>query len=261
MNYKDTVGRIFDIQKFSVHDGPGIRTIVFLKGCMFRCKWCCNPESQSYEIQQMNMEGKDSLIGRDVTAREVMAEVAKDMNYYLRSGGGVTLSGGESLLQPDFAKALFMTAHDYGINTAIESTGAVDFDIIADILPHIDYFLMDIKHMNPDKHREYIGKDNALVLENAPKIAKMANSLVIRVPVIPGFNDTESEISDIARFASGLEGVKKMHLLPYHRLGIDKYAAIGREYQLKDILPPDDAAMARLKRSAEKYGIECQIGG
>ena len=103
----DTKGRIFDIQKFSVHDGPGIRTIIFLKGCALRCRWCCNPESQSYDIQQMNMDGKIKTVGRDVTVREIMDEVAKDMNYYRRSGGGITLSGGESLLQPEFAKALF----------------------------------------------------------------------------------------------------------------------------------------------------------
>ncbi len=261
MDYLDTRGRIFDIQKFSVHDGPGIRTIVFLKGCLFRCKWCCNPESQEFEIQQMNMDGKPKTVGRDVTVREVMAEVAKDMNYFLRSGGGLTLSGGESLLQPEFAKALLMTAHDYGINTAIESTGAVEFEIIEELLPHIDYFLMDIKHMNSEKHKEFIGKSNDLVLENAVKIAEKANSLVIRVPVIPTFNDTEEEIGEIAKFASSLKNVKKMHILPYHRLGQDKYEGIGRDYLLKEIKPPDDGKMAQLKRAAEKYGIECQIGG
>ncbi len=261
MDYLDTRGRIFDIQKFSVHDGPGIRTIVFLKGCLFRCKWCCNPESQSFEIQQMNMAGKPKTVGRDVTVREVMEEVAKDMNYYLRSGGGLTLSGGESLLQPEFAKSLFIAAHSYGINTAIESTGAVKFEIIEDILPHIDYFLMDIKHTNGDKHREFIGKSNELVLENAVKIAERAKNLVIRVPVIPTFNDTEEEIGEIARFASGLPNVKKMHILPYHRLGRDKYDGIGREYMLDNILPPDDGKMAQLKRAAEACGIECQIGG
>ena len=261
MNYLDTKGRIFDIQKFSVHDGPGIRTIVFLKGCLFRCKWCCNPESQSFEIQQMNMAGKTKTVGRDVTVREVMDEVAKDMNYYKRSGGGLTLSGGESLLQPEFAKALFMAAHDYGINTAIESTGAVKFEIIEDLLPHIDYFLMDIKHMDSKKHEEFIGKPNTLVLENAVKIAEKANNLVIRVPVIPTFNDTVEEIGEIAKFASSLKNVTKMHILPYHRLGFDKYTGLGREYALPDIVSPDDGKMAELKRAAEKYNIQCQIGG
>ena len=261
MDYLDTKGRIFDIQRFSVHDGPGIRTIVFLKGCMFRCKWCCNPESQSFEIQHMEMAGKPKIVGRDVTVREVMEEVAQDMTYYKRSGGGLTLSGGESLLQPEFAKGLFMAAHSYGINTAIESTGAVDFKVIEDLLPHIDYFLMDIKHMDSKKHEEFIGKPNDRVLENAVKIAEKANNLVIRVPVIPSFNDTPEEIGAIAKFASSLTNVKKMHILPYHRLGVDKYAGIGREYLMGDFAPPDDGKMASLKRVAEEYGIECQIGG
>ena len=209
----------------------------------------------------MDMAGKPKIVGRDVTVREVMAEVAQDMNYYRRSGGGLTLSGGESLLQPEFAKALFMAAHQYGMNTAIESTGAVDFNIIEDILPHIDYFLMDIKHMDSKKHEEFISKPNTKVLENAVKIAKKANNLVIRVPVIPTFNDTPEEIGAIAEFAASLDNVKKMHILPYHRLGVDKYKGVGREYALSEIVPPDDGKMAQLKRAAERFGIECQIGG
>lgn len=209
----------------------------------------------------MNMAGKPKTVGKDVTVREVMDEVVKDMRYYLRSGGGMTLSGGESFLQPDFAESLFMAAHKFGINTAVETTAAVDFEIIDKILPHIDYFLMDIKHTDSKKHEKFIGKPNSAVLENAVKISKKAKNLVIRVPVIPTFNDTEEEISEIARFASSLKGVGKMHILPYHRLGVDKYEGLGREYLLKDILPPDDAKMAALKRAAEKFGIECQIGG
>ena len=115
----DTVGRIFDIQKFSVHDGPGIRTIVFLKGCFLRCKWCCNPEGQKYEIEQMNMNGKITISGRDVAVREVMEEVLKDRPYYRRSGGGMTISGGEALFQPDFAAALLRAAKEHGVSTAL----------------------------------------------------------------------------------------------------------------------------------------------
>lgn len=261
MDIMDTKGRIFDIQRFSVHDGPGIRTIVFLKGCLFRCRWCCNPESQEFEIQNMNMAGKPKTVGRDVTVREVMDEVAKDMRYYLRSGGGMTLSGGESLLQPEFAEALFLAAHKFGINTAVETTGAVSFDIIERLLPHIDYFLMDIKHMDSKKHEEFVGKPNGIVLENAAKIARTAKNYIVRVPVIPTFNDTEEEIGEIAKFAASLGGVREMHILPYHRLGIDKYGGLGRKYTLKDIIPPDDGKMARLKKAAERFGIECRIGG
>ena len=119
MDYSAVKGRIFDIQRFSVHDGPGIRTIVFLKGCRLRCRWCCNPESQSYEIEQMELSGKVKTVGRDVTAGEIISEVERDTIYYKRSGGGLTLSGGESLTQPDFAEALLALAHSHSINTAM----------------------------------------------------------------------------------------------------------------------------------------------
>ena len=257
----DTVGRIFNIQRFSVHDGPGIRTIVFLKGCAFRCRWCCNPESQSYEIQTMNMDGKLKTEGQDVTVREVMKTVLKDRPYYRRSGGGLTLSGGESLLQPDFAVALLKTAKNNGINTAMESTGFASFDVIERFLPYLDLYLMDIKHINSEKHKKFIGKPNELVLENAKKIAEKAKKLIIRVPVIPTFNDTKEEILDIASFASKLTNVKEIHLLPYHRLGADKYKWLGRDYLMEDILPPSDEKMQELKRVAETTGLKCRIGG
>ena len=158
MDYSSTKGRIFDIQRFSIHDGPGIRTIVFLKGCPLRCKWCCNPESQRFEIEQMTMNGKVKTVGRDVTAGEVIDEVERDRMYYKRSGGGLTLSGGETLTQPDFAVALLALAHERGINTAIESTGFADFSVIERILPHLDLYLMDIKHMDSGKHKEYLAR-------------------------------------------------------------------------------------------------------
>lgn len=257
----DTVGRIFNIQRFSVHDGPGIRTIVFLKGCAFRCRWCCNPESQSFEIETMNVNGKLKTEGRDVTVREVMETVLRDRPYYYRSGGGLTLSGGESLLQPEFAVALLRTAKNNGINTAMESTGFASFDVIERFLPYLDLYLMDIKHINSEKHREFIGRPNDLVLENAKKIAEKAKKLIIRVPVIPTFNDTKEEIHDIALFASQLKNVDEIHLLPYHRLGADKYKWLGREYLMGDILPPDRFKMQELKNAAESTGLICRIGG
>ena len=128
-DYLNTQGRIFDIQKYSIHDGPGIRTIVFLKGCALRCKWCCNPESQEFKIQTLKFDGGDKIVGRDVTVKEVMDEVKKDMHYYMRSGGGLTLSGGESLLQPEFATALLRAAQEAGMTTAIETTRTDCFNI------------------------------------------------------------------------------------------------------------------------------------
>ena len=256
-----TRGRIFDIQKFSTHDGPGIRTIVFLKGCLLRCRWCCNPESQSYEIQTMIQGGKEKTIGRDVTVAEVFDIIKKDKVYYSRSGGGLTLSGGETLCQAEFAEALLRTCKNYGINTAIETTLCVPFYMIEPLIPLIDTFLVDIKHMNSAKHEEFTTMKNELILQNAVEVAKRASEFIVRVPVIPTFNDTESEIEDIAHFAKSLHGVKQMHLLPYHRLGYDKYVGLGREYKMGEVLPPDKDKMNALKSAAEKTGIRVVIGG
>ena len=287
--YRQTKGRIFDIQKFSIHDGDGIRTIVFLKGCVLRCRWCCNPESQEYAIQTMKVLGEPKIIGQDVTVDEVMKTVEQDRPYYYRSGGGLTLSGGESLCQPEFSRDLLRGAKERGINTAMESMACAKYEVIESILPYLDHYLLDIKHMNPAKHKEFTGKSNELMLENAKKIACSGQvRLSIRIPVIPTFNDSEEEIRAIARYAkeldeeacrigghragtscSGMEkyetgsyGIEKIHLLPYHRLGQDKYDGLDRKYLMKEILPPGAEQMEGLKRAAEQEsGLACQIGG
>lgn len=263
MDYLDTTGRIFDIQRYSIHDGRGIRTIVFLKGCVLRCRWCCNPESQEYAVQTMMVQGKPKIIGEDVTVRQVMETVVKDRPYYRRSGGGLTLSGGESLCQAEFAAALLRAAKEEGINTAMESMACAPMETIQKLLPWLDQYLMDIKHINSAKHKEFTGKGNELMLENARKVAQSGKTeLIIRVPVIPTFNDTEREIEEIARFSDALPGVKRIHLLPYHRLGQDKYDGLNREYLMKDILPPTNEYMAQLKRAVERVSsLECHIGG
>lgn len=259
---RNTRGRIADIQRYSIHDGPGIRTIVFLKGCHFRCRWCCNPEMQEYGIQTMTVNGVPKTVGRDVTVDEVMREVVKDRDYYRNSGGGMTLSGGECLSQPEFAIALLAAAKDEGLDTAIETTAFASYeDVIARALPFLDTCLMDIKHMDPEKHRAFIGQTNELCLQNAAKIARDARRLIIRVPTIPCFNDTPEEIGAIARFAAALPHVEELHLLPYHRLGQDKYGWLGREYTLTGILPPENAHMQELLRVVEQTGLRGQIGG
>lgn len=263
MDYLQTKGRIFDIQRYSIHDGHGIRTIVFLKGCVLRCRWCCNPESQEYRIQNMKVLGEDKVIGRDVTVREMIEVVEKDRAYYSRSGGGLTLSGGESLCQPEFARDLFRAAKERGINTALESMACAPYEKIEQILPYLDTYLMDVKHTNPVKHEEFTGKRNDLMLENARKVAASGQTnLVIRVPVIPTFNDSIPEIQDIARFSNNLPGVKKIHLLPYHRLGQDKYTGLGREYLMEGIEPPSNEYMETLKKAVHAVSdLDCQIGG
>lgn len=261
MDYLNTKGRIFDIQRFSIHDGPGIRTIVFLKGCVLRCKWCCNPESQEYDIQTMIVNGKPKTIGRDITVAEVMETILKDRPYYRRSGGGVTLSGGESLCQPDFAVALLKACKENGLDTAMESMGCAQYSVIERYLPYLDHYLMDIKHMDSAKHKEFTGRGNELMLENARLIAAHVKELIIRVPTIPTFNATKEEIGAIARFAASLPNVKQLHLLPYHRLGQDKYTGLGRAYELEGLKPPTKEFMGELRQEAEKSGLYVQIGG
>ena len=261
MSIYSTKGRIFNIQRFSIHDGPGIRTIVFFKGCYMRCAWCCNPESQSYDIQTMVENGKTKTVGQDVTVEEILPELFADEPFYRRSGGGITLSGGEILGQPEFAAALLKACQENGLHTAVESTANAPFEHIEKILPYLDLYLMDIKHMDSAKHKEYTGASNELILENAKKIAQSGVELVIRTPVVPGFNDTAEEIKAISKFAATLPGVKEHHLLPYHRLGTDKYTGLGRNYALKEILPPPQEKMEYLLSVAEESGLKIQIGG
>lgn len=255
-----TLGRIFNIQRFSIHDGPGIRTIVFFKGCPMRCAWCCNPESQSFEIEEMYEAGRVKTVGRDVTASDVMPEILADMPYYRRSGGGVTLSGGEVLCQSTFAAELLSECKSAGLHTAIESAATLSYDKIEKLLPYLDLYLMDIKHMDSGKHKEYTAHENDLILENARRVAKSGVELIIRTPVVPGFNDTEEEILAIARFAKEI-GAVEYHLLPYHRLGYDKYDGLSRSYSMRDTEPPSRERMEYLLSVAERTGIACQIGG
>lgn len=257
----DVKGRIFDIQRYSIHDGGGIRTIVFLKGCPLRCKWCCNPEGQHYNVEKMTLGGKEKIVGQDVTVGDIIDIVERDRIYYRRSGGGLTLSGGESLTQPDFAVALLKTAKERGINTAMESTGFADFSVISRYLPYLDLYLMDIKHMNSAKHKEFTSQPNELILENAKKITDAGTRLIVRTPVIPTFNATKEEIGEIAKFASSLKGVTQMHILPYHRIGTDKYKGLNRDYSLTGIEPPSKELMNELLEVVNSYGLKGQIGG
>lgn len=261
MTDREIRGRIFDIQRFSTHDGPGVRTIVFLKGCVLRCRWCCNPESQSFHIEKMLQNGVLKTVGRDVTVGEVMDNVLRDMPYYRRSGGGITLSGGEALCSPDFATALLREAKSYGLSTAVETACSMPYDVIERFIPLVDTFLTDVKHMNSAKHEQFTGMKNELIISNISRLASQTKRLIVRVPVIPTFNDTIGEISDIARFAAGLPGVQELHLLPYHRLGYDKYIGLGREYSMGDIPLLTPEKIEELKKAAQNSGLNIVIGG
>ncbi|WP_204217364.1 glycyl-radical enzyme activating protein [Gordonibacter sp. An230] len=288
-------GCVFNIQKYSVHDGPGIRTIVYLKGCPLRCKWCCNPESQlekpqiAYNIEKCigdvcllcegvcprhNIAFMDTnkvwidhgncinclqcakvcpagaiiSYGEYREASDVVDEVERDLTFYSRSGGGMTLSGGEPLLQADYALALLKEAKRRGINTAIETCGCVPWKRAEEVFSYLDYAFFDIKSMDAQKHKEWTGWDNSVVLDTFRNMREAYPELKTRVrtPVVPGFNDTEDDIRAIRDLARSYPNTD-YELLRYHRYGTTKYTFIGKEYELGD-QELDDALFERLKQ-------------
>lgn len=257
----NTKGVITEIQRFSVHDGPGIRTLVFLKGCPLRCKWCCNPETQDMESQKVIASGDPKIVGKTVTVAEIMQEVKKDSIYYRRSGGGITLSGGEVLAQPEFARAILEACSTAGINTAVETSGFASFDMVESLIPFVNLFLYDVKHVSEEKHRAFTGQSNDPILSNLRKLGERNVPIIVRIPVIPTFNHMPEEIGEITRFAASINGVKEIHLLPYHRLGENKYHELDRNYEFSSIEPLEKEEMENLLEIAKKTGLHCQIGG
>ena len=249
---------IFDIQRNSFVDGPGIRTTVFFKGCNLRCKWCHNPESQSFEKQMMFYKDKCTgcgkcrevcpnhlqscdfcgkcelycpaearkICGREYTSGEVLAEVIKDKAFYENSGGGVTFSGGECMLQLDFLCEILKKCKAAGIHTAVDTAGNVQWESFEKILPFTDLFLYDIKAFGAELHRKGTGVSNELILENLKNLSGRAD-IIVRIPVIGGYNDNDDEIRQIADFLKQIK-IIKAELLPYHAMGEHKYTALGR---------------------------------
>ncbi|MBN1188143.1 MAG: glycyl-radical enzyme activating protein [Dehalococcoidales bacterium] len=302
-----TRGVIFNVQTYSIHDGPGIRTTVFIKGCPLRCVWCQNPESQVMAPQlffnnercvgcgkclnacpegaiKLN-EGKSwtdrdvckssgkcvevcphearNIAGKYMTAGDVFKTLMEDKIFYDRSGGGVTLGGGEPLASPDFTASLLRLCKNAGIHTALDTCGYAKWEIVKQILPHVDLVLFDLKHMDPAAHRLYTGVTNEVVLENARRICQELHVLVwARIPVIPGFNDSSGNIEATGKFiASKLGASTEVYLLPYHRLGEMKYHRLERPGNPVFINPPDEKSIFKLKEVFESFGLKVHEGG
>ncbi len=315
---KELSGKVYDIQGFSVQDGPGIRTTVFLKGCPLRCPWCHSPESQQFHAQlswvalrcvgiekcgkcldacpkralspgrivphptnQANIQhiqidrtlcnncGECAAVcypkalyicGTDYTVEELVQRVIKDKPFYDNSGGGVTISGGEPLCQPDFTLQLLRRLKENGIHTALDTTGYVPYEILERVLPYTDLFLYDLKHMNSGQHKIVVGVPNALILENAQKIAKAGAKLQIRIPVIPDFSDSAENIAATGLFCKSLgEAVAVIQLLPYHNLGVMKYQRLDDSKIVLEAEPPSDATIHSLKLLLEKLGLSVTV--
>lgn len=251
MNLEGTVLRI---EKSSIFDGDGLRTVVFLKGCPLRCKWCSTPES--YKMQIESTLDKSITYGKIMTVEQVMTEIRKDSLFYFHSGGGVTLSGGEMLLQSDFSYNILKRACFEGINTAVETSFYADWEKIEPMLECLDTAFIDMKIFDDKKHKEFTGVSNERILSNIEKAGseKRPNlKIIIRRPLIPGVNDSKEELEAFGSFLSKLKGVDSLQLLPYHRLGTDTYRKLGMDYPLKYIEVPSDEHMQYCRSITEKY--------
>jgi len=305
VNYEQK-GIVFNMQRFSVRDGDGVRTIVFLKGCPLHCRWCSNPESQTLKpvllyaandcvhcgrcvaacrnhVITLSEPGVPNILdrsrchllgectavcpvgaltikGKEMTVAEVVKELKKDEAAYRRSGGGVTISGGEGLVQHEFMKEVLKGCLSQGWTTCAETTGYAPPEVIEEVIPYVEHVLLDIKCIDPVKHKEHTGVDNALILSNAKRITEISRTTV-RVPVIPGFNFSAEDIRQIVEFVKTLHQVKAIHLLPYHSLGSNKYDLLGREYLMETRENLKKEAVADLERIVLEAGFECKVGG
>ena len=252
-------GLVFDLQRYAVHDGPGIRTLVFLKGCPLRCAWCCNPESQKAEPESLRRHGALETVGREMDAQEVLDEIARDRDFYRNSGGGATFSGGEPFFQPEFLRALLEGCRGRGIHAAVETCGHAQTDIILALEPLVDLFLFDLKVLDKEDHLHWTGRDNGLILDNFKSLAgRCQDKLTPRLTVVPGISDCRQNLSDLAELLRGSR-LRDIELLEYHPLGSDKWEALGRE----PFCQPDPALSGRALVEAARYlsqqGITCCV--
>ena len=295
---------IFNVQKFCVHDGPGIRTTVFFKGCPLRCAWCHNPESQDFAPELLVnaekctscrqclptcpagairatgegivtdrascracgscvdecLKGAREIAGHQATITELLAEIEKDRVFYEQSGGGVTLSGGEVLCQPEAARELAQTCKSRGIHVAIDTCGHATYENLARLLDCADLFLYDLKHLDPLQHRKFTGQDNHLILDNLLRLSATGQSIHLRIPLIENFNADDAHIESVARFVRQLN-LSRIDLLPYHNTGSSKYERLGRRYNTDGFAAPAPERLARIAAVLRQVHPNVTIGG
>jgi len=272
------VARIFNIQRYSLNDGAGIRTVVFFKGCPHHCPWCANPESISPKIETVRRESKClhcapclrdadecpsgafERIGRDVTLDELEREVMKDDVFFRSSGGGVTLSGGEVLMQAPFATQLLKRLRRYGIHTAIETAGDAPLSRLLPLARQCDEVLFDLKIMDPEQARSVTAVNLPRVMENLTQLVAEGINVIPRVPLIPGYTLTDANMASVLAFLLP-SGIRQLHLLPFHSYGEPKYRLLGQQWSMREVSSPTADEVAAMRRMAEDKGFHVTIGG
>ena len=284
-------GLVFNIQRFCTHDGPGIRSLLFIKGCPLRCKWCSNPESQNFSPELMYNSitcikcgtcikkcplaaitaGTDNKLvinrsrcnlcgicvencstksleisGQQMSIQEIISKLTKDRSFYEMSNGGVTLSGGEPLANVNFARNILSELKNEGIHTAVETSGYVNTTDFVSIIKLVDLFLFDIKHMDEQQHIQGTDRSNNLIINNLTIVALSGAKVIIRYPLIPGYNSDEETLSKVSSLMKEI-GLQEIDILPYHRLGSAKYLNLGRDYELNHIDPPEKNEILRVR--------------
>lgn len=245
-------GKVLRIEKASIHDGDGLRTVVFVKGCLLRCQWRSTPESQSIECMMD--------YGYDATPESIMKIIRKDEVFYFHSGGGVTISGGEVLLQSDFVRDILKECRDEGINTAIESSLYGPYEALEKMLPYLNTVFVDFKLADEQQHIKYTGVSNEIIKDNIRRMdAEFTGDIHVRIPTIPTINMTEENMRLTAEFVRPLKQVRDIELLPYHKLGVDTYRKMGKKYELEDIQPPNQEQMSSIASKLQEYQLGCAI--
>ena len=272
MGYYDMVrGVIFDVKKYAIHDGPGIRTTVFLKGCPLNCQWCHNPESinpkpepsldyrDPFRLDPFAEDNYD-LLGEEVTVEALMEEILKDRIYYEESDGGVTFSGGEPLAQIDFLESLLKKCKKEEIHTTVDTSGLAPEESVDRIIDLVDLFLFDIKLVNEELHKQYAGSSNRTILENFQLLTERTLEIELRFPLIPGITDTKENVDDIKDLIRENPGSRKISILPFHDVE-KKYSRLGRDFELAGLEPPDEEDIRDIADEFEKTGIKVEVGG